>query len=241
MGSTFSRNPTNFRLAPQAKADITQDLLGAGSSFELHLEAVFSQSETAYDDPALVLAFIEDMAAKGAAFVVGPRTSDTLIAVAPRAQELGITLISPSSGLPDLPSRENVFRLWPTDVVQAEVLTGVLDEWGLSLLGIVFLSNDDTTGTGLANSFLDTFQSAGGTLLLPPILYNTSAPDLSWTDVLVPVKQAIVDTKPTSRIAVVCNCDADEIGDILETMEALEWPTDARPWNAEVMVVALTI
>lgn len=208
----------------QAKADVAQDLSSAGSSFQIQLEAVFSQSETAYDDPALVLAFLDDMAAKGAAFVVGPRTSDTLMAVAPRAQELGITLISPSSGLPDLPSRDNIFRLWPTDDVQAEVLTGVLSDWGLTSPGIVFLSNDDTTGVGLTDSFLDFFKSAGGTLLLPPILYNTSTADLNWTATLAPVKKAIEDTKTT--IAVVCNCDADEIGDILDTMEALDWPAD---------------
>ena len=99
------------------------------------------------EEVAEVERFLHRVHAKGGRVVVGPRYSGTLVAVRATALQLGITLVSPSSGIATLPSpRGNVLRLWPSDRNEARVLAHVIPEVADT---VVVLAHDDDAGRAL--------------------------------------------------------------------------------------------
>ncbi|MCA8884799.1 MAG: ABC transporter substrate-binding protein [Rhodobacteraceae bacterium] len=79
----------------------------------------------------------------------------------------GIVMISPSATSPGLTSVEDnglFFRTAPSDARQGAVMTDVILEHGLKEVAVTYTNND--YGKGLADSFQQAFEAAGGTVTL---------------------------------------------------------------------------
>lgn len=93
--------------------------LGAGgrNGAELAVETLNAEHGARYEllladdrnDPAAARAAVASFASRGAAFVVGPMTSDMAVAAVPEANRLGIVLISPTATTDELSGRDDDF------------------------------------------------------------------------------------------------------------------------------------
>lgn len=79
----------------------------------------------------------------------------------------GMVMISPSATSPALSTLEDnglFFRTAPSDARQGVVMTEILMEEGITSVAVTYTNND--YGKGLADSFQNAFESAGGTVTL---------------------------------------------------------------------------
>ena len=79
----------------------------------------------------------------------------------------GVPMISPSATSPGLSTAEDddlFFRTAPSDARQGEVLAGILESEGINSVAVTYTNND--YGKGLADSFVASFEEAGGEVTL---------------------------------------------------------------------------
>ena len=79
----------------------------------------------------------------------------------------GIPMISPSATSPGLTTAEDnglFFRTAPSDARQGEVLADILGDRGITSVAVTYTNND--YGKGLSDSFISSFEAAGGTVTL---------------------------------------------------------------------------
>ncbi len=79
----------------------------------------------------------------------------------------GVLMISPSATSPGLSSAEDndlFFRTAPSDARQGEILTEVLMDRGIKSVALTYTNND--YGKGLADSFQQAYEAAGGTVTI---------------------------------------------------------------------------
>lgn len=79
----------------------------------------------------------------------------------------GVVMISPSATSPALSDAEDnglFFRTAPSDARQGEVMTTVLLEQGIKSVALTYTNND--YGKGLADSFQQAFEAAGGSVTI---------------------------------------------------------------------------
>jgi branched-chain amino acid transport system substrate-binding protein len=77
----------------------------------------------------------------------------------------GIVMISPSATSPALSTVEDnglFFRTAPSDARQGEVLAGILADKGVTEVAVTYTNND--YGKGLSDSFISSFEAAGGSV-----------------------------------------------------------------------------
>lgn len=111
-------------------------------------------------------AAIEKLASVDRIFgLVGAVFSSSSLAIAPRANQEKIVMISPSSTHADLTGLgEYIFRDVASDALQAQVFAHyVYKELGLRRIAILFTKNDYSQG--LAEGFQSTFESLGGQIV----------------------------------------------------------------------------
>jgi len=111
--------------------------------------------------------------AAGVKVVVGPLSSAEVNAVSTLANAQHVVAISPSSTAPSLALDDYVFRVAPNDAFQARALGRLLDDQGITKLGVI--ARDDDYGRGLANLMESTFEGPayGGTVTL--VMYDPAA------------------------------------------------------------------
>lgn len=83
------------------------------------------------------------------------------------ARPNGILMISPSATSPGLSTAEDdglFFRTAPSDAREGQVMTEVIMEHGINSVAITYTNND--YGKGLADSFSNAFEAAGGTVTI---------------------------------------------------------------------------
>jgi branched-chain amino acid transport system substrate-binding protein len=83
------------------------------------------------------------------------------------ARPNGIVMISPSATSPGLSTAEDdglFFRTAPSDARQGVVMTEILMEQGINEVAVTYTNND--YGKGLADSFQQAFEAAGGTVTI---------------------------------------------------------------------------
>ena len=83
------------------------------------------------------------------------------------ARPNGIAMISPSATSPGLSTAEDdglFFRTAPSDAREGQVMTEVIMEHGIKSVAITYTNND--YGKGLADSFRNAFEAAGGTVTI---------------------------------------------------------------------------
>jgi len=97
--------------------------------------------------------------------LVGAVFSSSSLAIAPRAQQEKIVMISPSSTHPDLTNKGSfIFRDVVSDDVQAKVFAKyVYQDMGLRSVAILYTKNDYSQG--LANGFKAQFEAEGGKIV----------------------------------------------------------------------------
>jgi len=79
----------------------------------------------------------------------------------------GMVMISPSATSPGLTTAEDngfFFRTAPSDARQGEVLAGILESRDIGDVAVTYTNND--YGKGLSDSFISSFEEAGGTVTL---------------------------------------------------------------------------
>ncbi len=83
------------------------------------------------------------------------------------ARPNGVVMISPSATSPGLSTAEDdglFFRTAPSDARQGVVMTEILMEQGINEVAVTYTNND--YGKGLADSFQQAFEAAGGTVTI---------------------------------------------------------------------------
>lgn len=112
-------------------------------------------------DPSIALEKIKRLKEASAVFVIGTDSSAELEAVKPYADENGIILISHGSTAPSLAIEgDNVFRLLPCDLHQAEALAALMHKDGIR--AVVPIWRGDVWGDGLHDATIARFEALGG-------------------------------------------------------------------------------
>jgi branched-chain amino acid transport system substrate-binding protein len=104
-----------------------------------------------------------------AAAIVGPNTSDELIAIAPEVRKLGVVVVSPAASAPaiaDLVDDGLIWRTCASDNLQAKVLATLVS--ASALLDVLYVSNDPYA-EGLEKAFIATL----GPTNVTPIQFDT--------------------------------------------------------------------
>lgn len=81
------------------------------------------------------------------------------------ARANGVVMVSPSATSPGLSSAEDdglFFRTAPSDAREGQVMTDILMEQGIKSVALTYTNND--YGKGLADSFSNAFEAAGGSI-----------------------------------------------------------------------------
>src|SRR5437763_12743562 len=128
-------------------------------------------------DPAKALAAIEDLDKRGVKIVIGPQTSSEVAMIKPYADAHNILVISQGSTASSLAiPGDNIFRLCPDDVLEAEAIVALMLHDGIS--NIVPLWRNDAGNNGLHDSVKAKFEALGGTVA-SGFRYETTTPDFS--------------------------------------------------------------
>ena len=199
----------------QAQSDAEAELAGAGGAWSLEVSVVYTGEAS---NTSVVEKFMHTCHDSQVAIVVGAYVSEeTALAISPLAASLGLGLVLPASGLPTLPERSHVVRLWTNDHWQARILAAKV-----VATEVVILYRDDVSGKGLVDEFKTTY---GGDVRLTSS-YNASLGAGGLAAPLAAIKAAIEQRAGDERVTFLCHCGSDEMPAILDTMASMTWPTD---------------
>jgi branched-chain amino acid transport system substrate-binding protein len=141
-----------------ATADINAHLAATGSAVRIR----FIIEDTRLDPPT-ALAQVQAMAAQGVRIVVGPQSSAEVRVLKPWVDANGVVLISQGSTASSLAlAGDNVFRLVPDDVREAEALVTLLAADGVR--AVVPTWRTDDGNIGLHDSVRRLLEAAGGVI-----------------------------------------------------------------------------
>lgn len=188
-----------------------------GEGVELAVEQMNAQLEAAGRPIRFVIASADtegtpDGAAKaiqtvvqtsGAQVVVGPLATTEVLGAKQFADSNKITIIAPaSSGLAGAIPDDYIFRVMqPPDTFQSQAFEGVAIARGYQ--NIVILHMDDPFGNGLAESFTERFQAAGGGEVVA-VKYAPEPTDLSSEVTKVSSEIATLSSGGTTAFLCIC-------------------------------------
>src|SRR5438876_9664920 len=128
-------------------------------------------------DPAKALEAIKDLDRRGVQIIIGPQTSSEVAMIKPYADAHNILVISQGSTAHSLAiPGDNIFRLCPDDVLEAEAIVALMLHDGIS--NIVPLWRNDAGNNGLHDSVKAQFEALGGTVA-SGFRYETTTTDFS--------------------------------------------------------------
>src|SRR5881392_2219148 len=114
-------------------------------------------------DPSKALEAIKDLDRRGVQIIIGPQTSSEVAMIKPYADAHNILVISQGSTASSLAiPGDNIFRLCPDDVLEAEAIVALMLHDGIS--NIVPLWRNDAGNNGLHDSVKAQFEALGGTV-----------------------------------------------------------------------------
>lgn len=111
--------------------------------------------------------------AAGVNVVVGPLSSAEVNAILPLANANEVVAISPSATAPSLAVDDFVFRVAPNDAFQSRALAKLLQDQGITKIGVI--ARDDDYGRGLANLLESTFEAAPYNGQATLVMYDPAA------------------------------------------------------------------
>ena len=119
---------------------------------------------TCIDAAAATTAAQQLVSSQNVAAIVGADCSGVTTAIANNvAVPAGVVMVSPSATSPALTTIEDngfFFRTSPSDARQGEILANLVKEKGIEEVAVTYTNND--YGKGLADSFVQAFEAAGG-------------------------------------------------------------------------------
>ncbi|MBE7552858.1 MAG: penicillin-binding protein activator [Anaerolineales bacterium] len=231
-----------LQTTPEAAGDVEEVTLGVvlpftgslgeygvafGEGVELAVEQMNAQLEAAGRPIRFVIASADtegtpDGAAKaiqtvvqtsGAQVVVGPLATTEVLGAKQFADSNKITIIAPaSSGLAGAIPNDYIFRVMqPPDTFQSQAFEGVAIARGYE--NVVILHMDDPFGNGMAESFTQRFQEAGGSEVVA-VKYAPEPTDLSSE--VTRVSSEIATLSGAGNTAFLCICFLGDAQKVLQ-------------------------
>ena len=156
----------------------------AGGVNGRQLGVILRDSKTSEpEEESVSIAAVEALAAANVVAIVGPDTSNLVIAITPKLVEHGIPLISPTASaaaLTSLADEDCVWRTAPSDAIQGRALAQRIRRDGPATLAIVY--RDDIYGQGLSATVATAFDEGGGETLVrvpyPPMQRSEFEPTI---------------------------------------------------------------
>jgi len=154
-------------MGPAAETAIAE--VNASGKFMGGKEVTSVRADTTCVDSAAATAAAERLITsdKVSGIVGGDCSGVTTATLTNVAMPNGMVMISPSATSPALSSVEDnglFFRTAPSDARQGSVMTNVIMERGVKTVALTYTNND--YGKGLADSFQNAFEAAGGTVTI---------------------------------------------------------------------------
>jgi branched-chain amino acid transport system substrate-binding protein len=129
------------------------------------VEAIYRDSGDTTTDTATVS--VTDLLSQGVSAIVGAASSGVSFTVIDQITGAGVVHFSPANTSPNFTNYEDnglYFRTAPSDLLQGEVLGNIIAGDGASTLGLLVLN--DAYGTGLAAAITESFEAAGGSVVV---------------------------------------------------------------------------
>jgi branched-chain amino acid transport system substrate-binding protein len=220
LGGLFSLTGNWATLGVTSKAameigieDVNQ-YVAAGNS-GLHFTASIQDTKL---DPATSLTQLTAMKAAGVEVVIGPQSSAEVAALKPYADANNVLVISQSSTAGTLAiANDNIFRLTPSDTLEAVALAGLMKADGMTT--IIPYWRDDAGNVGLQVATRALFSSIG--TVKPGVVYTAATTDFapSIAALKTQVQAAITERGGTAGVAV-AHAGFDEVVDIMKLASA---------------------
>jgi len=169
-------------------------------------------------DPAVALTQVTAMKAKGIEIVIGPQSSAEVASIKSYANSNDVIVISQSSTAGTLAiANDNIFRLTPSDTLEAVALVGLIRADGMKTI-IPFWRND-AGNVGLQVATRALFTPAG--TVKAGVQYESTQTDFaaSLAALKTQVQAAITERGGTSQVAV-AHAGFDEVVDIFKLAAA---------------------
>ena len=193
--------------------DVNQYLASGNSGF--HFTASIQDTKL---DPATALTSVTAMKAKGIEVVIGPQSSAEVAAIKTYVDGNGMLAISQSSTAGSLAiANDNVFRLTPSDTLEAVALVGLMRADAMTTI-ILFWRND-AGNNGLEVATRALFGATG--TVKAGVQYAASTTDFnaSLAALKTQVQQAITERGGTTGVAI-AHAGFDEVVDIFKLATA---------------------
>src|SRR5262245_19882599 len=169
-------------------------------------------------DTAVAVRELRRLARLGARVIVGPESSSEVDAVKAEAKRLGVLVVSQGSTAHRLAiAGDNVFRLVPDDIREAEALDALLERDGITAIAPIWRA--DPGNQGLATSLRAEVEARGGTVS-DGVEYATASPDFAGA--LTALRGQVEDLQATAgvdRVAVYLAA-FDEVVDLFHAAQA---------------------
>lgn len=125
------------------------------------IKLVYADTES---DAEKVDVLLKTLLGQGIRFIIGPVTSEELLAGQTTINNSNALLISPSSTLSALAvENDNIYRFVSDDSNMVKAIVGALEHEGISNLALLYRS--DAWGAALAREVMDAFEAGGGTVI----------------------------------------------------------------------------
>ncbi|MGR3395386.1 ABC transporter substrate-binding protein [Pseudooceanicola nanhaiensis] len=145
-----------------------QEVNDSGKLFDGSTVSAVQADSTCVDSAAATAAAERLITSDGIKGIMGADCSGVTGAIlANAAVPNGIVMISPSATSPALSTAEDnglFFRTAPSDARQGQIMADVLMEEGIDTVALTYTNND--YGKGLADSFQQAYEEAGGTITI---------------------------------------------------------------------------
>ena len=146
------------------------DKLGYDLSFDILID-------NAQETPAIHLEKVQAFHSQGVDLIIGGRWSSQAQSALPYVNENNMLLFSPSSTSPLLAiPDDNLYRMCPTDVVQADAIAEMLWTWGIE--GVIVMQRVDPWADGIYNLLGPAFEERGGEIV-DRISYNPESKEFT--------------------------------------------------------------
>ncbi len=145
-----------------------QEINDAGGLLDGQMIGWTRADSTCLDASAAQAAAERLISSDGAVAIMGADCSGVTMAVLQNvAMSAGVPMISPSATSPAFTTTDSnglFFRTSPSDARQGAVLAGIAMDRGFDTVAVTYTNND--YGAGFANSFIENFEAAGGTVTI---------------------------------------------------------------------------
>ena len=187
----------------------------AAGTAGLHFTASIQDTKL---DPATSLTRVTAMKAAGVEVVIGPQSSAEVAALKAYVDANNVLVISQSSTAGTLAiANDNIFRLTPSDTLEAVALAGLMKADGMT--AIIPYWRDDAGNVGLQVATRALFAGTG--MVKPGVVYTAATTDFapSIAALKTQVQAAITERGGTAGVAV-AHAGFDEVVDIMKLAAA---------------------